>query len=218
MRTIVWLCSLAFAASAWGQGLRFEQKLTEAHGPSEVHVAQPVFKGGDSATAERLNAWVKRTVGVVSCPSFGNMPSSYSRDLTVDRLSADYLVISDAAEELCGGSAHDNSWKAQFVIPLATGETLDVWSGLSEASQDKLRKTLIAHARKQFGNDECGRIYKENGWLEQLSLHFTSKGVIVSSDFPYVARACDSQVTLSVTDFRSTVEASPDVRAFLDRW
>jgi hypothetical protein len=177
-----------------------------------------VFKGGDPATAERLNDWVKRTVGDVQCPSFGDMPSSYTRDLTVDRLSGEYLVISDSAEEMCGGDAHDNSWRAQFVVPLATGEAIDVWGGLSEATQEQLRQTLVAHARRQFGNDECGRIYKENGWLEQLKLRFTEAGVVVGSDFPYVVRACDAQVTVPLADFRAAVEASPEVRAFLASW
>jgi hypothetical protein len=218
MRSVTWLACLGLVASAWAQPLRHQQKLTEGHGPSEVRLTQPVFSGGDSATAERLNDWVKRLLGDLYCPSFGNMPGSYTRDLTVERLSAEYLVISDSADELCGGDAHENSWRSQRVVPLATGETLDVWNGLSDATQDRLRAELVAHARKQFGDDECGRIYKENGWLEQLSLRFTDAGVVVASDLPYVARACDAEITIPLAEFRAASETSPEVRAFLDSW
>ncbi len=218
MRSLAWLMSLGLCASAWGEPLHYEQKLTEGHGPVELHVSQPVFKGGDPATAERLNQWVKQTIGDLQCPSFGYMPSSYVRDLTVDRLTGEYLVISDSAEELCGGYAHENFWHAQFVIPLVTGEPLDVWGALSEATQEHLRQQLVARGHQQFGDDGCGRTFQDTGWLEQLSFRFAGSTVVIASDLPYVVRACNVEVAMPLAEFRASAEASPELRAFLDSW
>ena len=226
MKTPVWLACLASACAAGGSeahlaGADLSFKVVEIS--AEPRLARPVFVGSDIAAAERLNAWVAEQWGseqgcVASGSAGASQSGTYTRRLSVLRLTPWFAVFTDAGDASCPNTAHPSTWNDQYVVEIASGKTIDVWGRLSTASRARLRAQMSAFGIQVRAGDPCADEYRMDRLPEALVVAFGDEGVRLEPAFCYAARACIEALSMSSAAFTHEVETDSLVQRLLDTW
>ncbi len=174
---------------------------------------------GESKTVnDVLNDWHYSTaISDLECLSSGNGEYSYTPKVML--YSKQILSVAASVSYYCGG-AHPDNGAENLNLDLSTGKDLqteDVYrfvpipeglkidpSDYSEA-YGKYQETRGAAIKKlilaEFGtftkalDKECSGIYQDETF-SYFSWYLTSRGVVIQSDFPHVAAACESEFEL----------------------
>ena len=170
-----------------------------------------------------LNDWHYSTaISDLECLSSGNGEYSYTPKVML--YTKRILSVSASVYYYCGG-AHPDNGAENLNLDLSTGKDLqieDVYrfvpipeglkidpSDYSEAygkyqetrgaAIKKLLLTEFGTFTKALGTDvdkECSSLYDDESF-SYFSWYLTSRGVVIQSDFPHVAAACESEFELS---------------------
>jgi hypothetical protein len=220
MQMNTWVCLAVLAlscvavprrSSGFSAGLRIETQSSDGG-----RLEWPVFSGEPARSADLLNAWVKgHWANERGC---GDTTGDSTHHLSVLRVTSSLAVFLDAGEASCPNSAHPSSWNQQWVVDMASGETVDVWKSLSDSSQSRLRAQLAEQALKVHALDECAELYKTPAQLDRLEVNFNGRTIRFKPNLSHAERACVEFFSMAMVAFRNEFEIEGTVRGSLASW
>jgi hypothetical protein len=183
----------------------------------EGQLLWPEFFGADGPAASRLNAWVASRWGAEN-GCIDKAPGTYSRELTVFRLTPLVAVFIDSEDASCPNALHPSTSREQLVVEVASGKTVNVWEALSTASRARLRAQVSELGLRTRAGDECAEEYQVDRLSEELVVVLKDKAIEVEPTFTYAVRACVEPLSMSIDAFRRHVETEGLVHQVLETW